>query len=145
MVHRVRADPDGRRERHPEAADDREARVLGEHAEAELDVERPPAAPVGRAAAAHVLPVRLGAAEIVRGAPARLLRRHAGPHVLLRFHLQVEAELLVHARLGGAAGEEEPQAGEGAVEAAHRGSPGPEAGGRARRDCRACSGVRRIR
>ena len=53
---------------------------------------------------------RLDAAELEAGAPHRLVFAQAGAAVLVRLHLEVEAELLVELVLDGAAAEERAQA-----------------------------------
>jgi hypothetical protein len=91
------ADPDG--ERHRESADDGQPRILDQHPAAELEVERQPAEPPQPPRVPPRLPVLLHPAELSRRLPARL-RGVQTPLALepLRFHVHVEAHLLVHLR-----------------------------------------------
>jgi hypothetical protein len=108
------------RERHCESADDRQSRILGQHPAAELEVEPQATEPREPAPVAQRLLVLLHAAEGDQRAAPRfdgLQPRFA--HQALRLHLQVETELLVHARLGGGTIEQEAQARTGSFEPAH--------------------------
>jgi hypothetical protein len=99
-LERARGHPDGEREGEP--ADEREPRVLHEHADAELEVEPRDAQPVERAQpprlAGGVL-VQLGAPEVEPRLAPRLRRGEAGAHEVRGAQLQVEAELFRHLRL----------------------------------------------
>jgi hypothetical protein len=111
------SEPDA--EGHREAADDGESGVLHEHPEAQLQVERQSAQPRGAAAFAKRLTVLLHAAEGDEGAPPGLVAVELQvAHEALRFHVYMEADLVVYPGVGGA-GREKAQAGAGGVEPAH--------------------------
>ncbi len=98
-------------ERHSEAADDGQPRVLHEHADAEPEVEIQSAEPGQAATVAHVLLVALHAAERDQGLPSALVGLETLlAHEALGLHLEMEAEFLVHTRLCGAATEQEAHA-----------------------------------
>ena len=91
----ARANPDRDGERQP--ARERQARVLEEHAAAELHVERQAAQPRQAAAVAQRFLVLLDAAE--RGerlAPRLVGREPLRAHQPVGFHLDVKPELVVH-------------------------------------------------
>ena len=112
------ADPDA--ERHRQAADDREARVLHQHAEAEPEVERQSAEPGEAASGAECLPVLFGAAEGDERPPPRFGAVEARlADQPLRLHVEVEAEFPVHPGFGGAASEHEAEPRARPVEPAH--------------------------
>jgi hypothetical protein len=106
------ADPDG--ERHRQAPDEGQPRVLPQHPEPEPDVEREAAEPGQTASIAQRLPVLRDATEGDDGAATGLVMRQA----LLAdetagFHLDVKADLLVRTRLRGSPREEQMQARSG--------------------------------
>ncbi len=77
----------------------REARRLAQDADGVPQVARQILEPPGAARAPHLLLRLLDAAELEQRPPARLLRVHAAPHVLLRLPLDVVAQLLVELAL----------------------------------------------
>ncbi len=92
----------GDRHRHTEPADDREPRVLDEHARAQLDVEPREAELVEGAEpprATRLGLVVLHAAELHPCQPLGLVRRDALPHEVRRAQLDVMLELLAHLAL----------------------------------------------
>src|SRR5690606_27901939 len=91
---------DGRSERDAEPADDGQAGCLGQHAKAQLEIERQTADPTEATLVAHLFSVLLPTAEHERSASACLLAAHARAQILLGFHIDMEAKLLVHPRLG---------------------------------------------
>jgi hypothetical protein len=90
-------DRDG--DRHAGDADDREPRILDEHPQAEPEVERHAREPRDAAVAAHLFLVPLDAAEGDERLASRFDRiQPALPDETVRFHVDVETKLLLHAR-----------------------------------------------
>jgi hypothetical protein len=111
------AEPDA--ERHGQPADDGQSRILHEHPDAELQVERHSAEPRGASPLPHLLLVPLDAAEGDERPPPRLDGIEAAvAHEARGLHLDVEAHLLLDPGLGGRTAEE-AQAGAGGVEPRH--------------------------
>jgi hypothetical protein len=98
--------PEPDAERHRQAADNRQTRILHEHSDAELQVERHSAEQRGAAPLAKRLAVLLHAPECDERAPSRfVVIELLLAHEPLRLHLDMEADLVVDPGLGGAPGE----------------------------------------
>ena len=111
---------DADREGHRQTTDNGEARILHEHPAAELEVEREPVEPGAPAPVAELLFVPLHAPEGHQRPSTGLDGIQALlAHQAIRLHLDVAADLQRHARLGGAAAEQQAQARAGCLEPAH--------------------------
>ncbi len=88
---------DANRDRHGEAADEGEAAVLDEHAQAEPRVERQHVEPPQSPRVASLFLELLQASEREQCLPARLARvEPALAHEAIGLHLDVESHLVVH-------------------------------------------------
>ncbi len=108
-----REEPGGHRDadRDPEPADDRQGGILDQHPKPEDEIEAHAGEPVEPARVAHFFLEALDAAERdPRATSGFLATRSVGARDLRRFHLEVEAQLLVHVGLGAAAPEDRAEA-----------------------------------
>jgi hypothetical protein len=112
---------------HGRYADDRDARIFRKHAGTELEVQRPSPEPRQTTSVAQRLFVLLHPAERRERLTARFRGRHAArAHQAFGLHLDVQAKLGVHPRLGAAAREQQAQPGTHAMHPFHRSAPGWE-------------------
>src|SRR5687767_10270189 len=97
--HRERSRADRDRYSQRDTADQRETRVLHQHAQAQPAIERQAVQPVEPARVPHQLLVPLDTTECDQCAATCLFRRHAGSELLLHLQTDVELELLVQLAL----------------------------------------------